>query len=166
MTNSAALSDLLHQEHLHTLAVLNDMEDLVSDTRARPLDVNDRHDRSRLKAFMGMIEQDILKHYRFEEDVLFPRLDEVGLAPITQMLAQEHDAVRSMTDALQSTAEAAFDGGFDATTWKDFRDGVMDLVYSVSFHIQKEEMGVIRQLAAALGDDADVELGRRYLASA
>jgi hypothetical protein len=38
-----------------------------------------------------------------------------------------------LTDDRQSAAESAFASGFDAATWKQFREGLMDLVYSVSF---------------------------------
>lgn len=166
MTDIAALGHLLHQEHLHTLAVLNDVETRLAGARGRPFDVNDPRDRSCLDAFVAMIERDIVMHYRFEEEVLFPRLDEVGLGSITALLVQEHDAVRSMTDVLHTTLDDAFARGFGAATWTCFREGVMDLVHSVSFHIQKEEMGVIRQMAIVLGDEADRELGALYLARA
>lgn len=166
MTDTATLSDLLHQEHLHTLSVLNDVETQVASARRRPLDVNDPQDRSCLNVLMAMIERDILKHYHFEEEFLFPRLEEMGLGSITEMLVQEHDAVRSMTDTLQPIMSGAFESGFDAITWKCFRDGIMDLVHSVSFHIQKEEMGVIRQVTVVLGDEADRQLGALYAASA
>lgn len=39
----------------------------------------------------------------------------------------------------------------------------MDLVHSVGFHIQKEEMGVIRPMAFAFGDKVDRELGSLYM---
>lgn len=165
-TDNAALSDLLHREHVHTLSVLDYMETRLADARSRPFDVNDLRDRACLDALMAMIDHDILKHYRFEEEVLFPRMDDVGLGSITGMLLQEHDAVRSMTDALQSLTGHAIEHGFSATAWQQFRDGVMDLIHSVGFHIQKEEMGVIRPMAIAFGDEVDRELGSLYLAVA
>lgn len=162
MTNAPTLSGLLHREHLHTLEVINDMEMRAVGSRTRPIDTSDADERFRLQAFIAMVDDDLFRHYRFEEDVLFPRLAEGGLAPITEILTAEHDAVRAIAERLRASAVAALAGGFTADAWRAFRDDVMDLVHSVSFHIQKEEMGVIRQLEMVLGSEGERELAARY----
>jgi hemerythrin-like domain-containing protein len=111
-----------------------------------------------------MIDDDLFRHYRFEEEIVFPRLAEVGLSPITDMLSMEHETIRGLADGLRSAAIVALESGFTSASWSEFRDGVMDLVHSVNFHIQKEEMGVIRQLDMVLGAGVDRELGVLYAA--
>lgn len=162
MSEEALLSELLHREHLETLAVAGDLEARVEDRRAGPLDPADVGDRRRLEDLIGVARADIDRHYRFEEEVLFPRLAAAGLGPMVEVLVMEHDAVRAISGPLRAAAEAALDEGFTRTSWGAFREAVFDLVNSVSFHIQKEELGVIRQLATVLGAEADRELGRLY----
>lgn len=162
MSEEALLSELLHREHLETLAVAGDLEARVEDRRAGPLDPADAGDRRRLEDLIRVARADIDRHYRFEEEVLFPRLAAAGLGPMVEVLVMEHDAVRAISGPLRAAAEAALDEGFTTTSWSAFREAVFDLVNSVSFHIQKEELGVIRQLATVLGAEADRELGRLY----
>jgi hemerythrin-like domain-containing protein len=158
----ASLSDLLHREHLHTLAVAGELEARVDDRRAGPIDIADPEDRARLEALIRVAEEDIHKHYRFEEEVLFPRLAAAGLGPMVDVLIMEHDAVRAIAGPLRASAEAALRDGFTPSSWRAFREGIFDLVNSVSFHIQKEELGVIRQLETVLGAYANRELGALY----
>jgi hemerythrin-like domain-containing protein len=162
MSHGALLSELLHREHLETLAVAGELEARVDDRRAGPIDIGDGADRAQLQALIRIAEVDIGRHYRFEEEVLFPKLAAAGLGPMVEVLVMEHDAVRAIVAPLQATAEAALADGFTKQTWSMFREGVFDLINSVSFHIQKEELGVIRQLATVLGVDADRDLGELY----
>jgi hemerythrin-like domain-containing protein len=162
MTEQAPLSQLLHREHLHTLSVASDLEARADDKRAGPLDRADPGERALLEALVHVAEVDIGKHYRFEEQVLFPRLVAAGLGPMVDVLVMEHDAVREIAGPLREAAEAALAEGFSPASWRAFRDGVFDFVNSVSFHIQKEELGVVRQLQTVLGADADRELGALY----
>jgi hemerythrin-like domain-containing protein len=162
MSEGALLSELLHCEHLETLAVAGELEARVDNRRAGPIDVGDDADRAQLQALIRIAGVDIDRHYRFEEEVLFPRLVAAGLGPMVDVLVMEHDAVRAIVGPLRATAETALSAGFTNATWSTFREGVFDLINSVSFHIQKEELGVIRQLATVLGADADRELGKLY----
>jgi hemerythrin-like domain-containing protein len=162
MSKDALLSELLHREHLETLAVAGELEARVDNRRAGPIDVGDDADRAQLQALIRIAEADIDRHYRFEEELLFPRLVAAGLGPMVDVLVMEHDAVRAIVGPLRAGAETALSDGFTKETWSTFREGVFDLINSVSFHIQKEELGVIRQLATVLGADADRELGRLY----
>lgn len=162
MSEGALLSELLHCEHLDTLAVAGDLEARVDTRRAGPIDVGDDADRAQLQALIRIADADIDRHYRFEEEVLFPRLVAAGLGPMVDVLVMEHDAVRAIVGPLRAAAATALGDGFTKETWSRFREGVFDLINSVSFHIQKEELGVIRQLATVLGADADRELGRLY----
>ncbi len=162
MIEHTLLSQLLHREHLHTLTVASDLEARAEDKRAGPIDIADPDGRAQLEALIHVAEVDIGKHYRFEEEVLFPRLVAAGLGPMVDVLIVEHEAVRVIAGPLRDAAEAALRAGFTSDGWRAFREGVFDLVASVSFHIQKEELGVIRQLATVLGAEADRELGALY----
>jgi hemerythrin-like domain-containing protein len=95
---------------------------------------------------------------------LFPVVNEAGLAELTAMLLEEHVAIWSMADELRSLAEAARHGRLDAPQWSSFRDVAMDFVNAEMFHIQKEEMSILRGLSLTIGDSKSRELAARYAA--
>ena len=108
------------------------------------------------------VDYDLYHHFEFEERDLFPILDLAGLGDMTAMLIHEHDAIRRLADRLRSVAVRALQDAFDKTTWREFREVGMDLIPSVMFHIQKEEMGVIRRLDVLLDAATDKELIEPY----
>jgi hemerythrin-like domain-containing protein len=161
--SSSEVGRMLHQEHLDTLAAMNVLEELIHrEFRDRPLDVSGETARQQLGKLIAVIDNDIDRHFRFEEQHLFPILAEAGLGEITEMLIQEHNSVRSFAERLRSIAARALEGGFDEATWREFREVGMDLAPSVMFHIQKEEMGVIRGLDVLLDGATDKELAEKY----
>jgi hemerythrin-like domain-containing protein len=81
---------------------------------------------------------------------------------MTQMLMQEHEAIRTLGSQLRSLAEGALKNGFDPSTWADFRNAAMDLTQSVTFHIQKEEMGLVGRLSFFVDPETDGQLAMRY----
>jgi hemerythrin-like domain-containing protein len=156
---SSEVARMLHQEHLDTLAAMNTLEEIIgSRFRDRPLDVSRETARQQLSDLIAAIDHDIDRHFRFEEQHLFPVLDEAGFGDMTAMLIQEHDAIRPLAERLRSIAARAFRDAFDKATWREFRETGMDLVPSVMFHIQKEEMGVIRRLDVLLDAATDKKL--------
>jgi hemerythrin-like domain-containing protein len=162
MTGTAGIAAVLHAEHQHALAVLGTVEELVEAQRQRPLDPAQPRHRTALDALIAVIDRDLLRHYRFEEQVLFPRLAAVGLCPVTDMLTLEHDSVRAIAAELREVLLAAMAQGFSPDSWDAFRSLVEDLTFSATFHIQKEETGVIRPLALLLGADENEALGEAY----
>ena len=161
--SSSEVGRMLHQEHLDTLAAMNMLEELIHGKfRDRPLDVSQETARQQLGKLIAAIDHDIDRHFRFEEQHLFPVLDQAGFGDMTAMLIQEHNAIRSFAERLRLIAARALEDAFDKATWREFRETGMDLVPSVMFHIQKEEMGVIRGLDVLLDAATDKELAEQY----
>jgi len=161
--SASQVGRLLHQEHLDTLAAMNTLEEIIdSRFRDRPLDVSQEAVRQQLGTLITAIDHDLYVHFHFEERDIFPILDRAGLGDMTAMLIHEHDAIRGLASRLRSVAVGALQSTFDKTTWSEFREAGMDLVPSVMFHIQKEEMGVIRRLEAFLDSAIDKELADRH----
>jgi hemerythrin-like domain-containing protein len=160
--SSSEVGSILHQEHLDTLAAMNTLKEIIdSRFRDRPLDVSRETARQQLGNLIAAIDHDIDRHFRFEEQHLFPVLDQAGFGDMTAMLIQEHDAIRPLAERLRSVAAHALHDGFEKATWREFRETGMDLVPSVMFHIQKEEMGVIRRLDVLLDAATDKKLAMR-----
>jgi hemerythrin-like domain-containing protein len=161
--NPSEVARMLHQEHLDTLAAMNTLEEMIhGEVRDRPLDLSDGTARQQLGELIAAIDHDIDRHFEFEEQHLFPVLDEAGFGDMTAMLIQEHATIRPLAQRLRSVIAHALQDGFDKATWREFRETAMDLVPSVMFHIQKEEMGVIRRLDVLLDAATDKKLADHH----
>ena len=158
------IGGLLHQEHLNTLAVVNELEDRVlGRSREKPVDAAER---DWLRQLIVMIDNDIDRHFAFEEDELFPEVARRGLGDITGMLTQEHATIRPMAEQLRALADRAIEESLSREDWEAFRDTGMDFIHAVMFHVQKEEMGIIRRLPALIDAATNRAFAERYLASA
>ena len=167
MSNPSTTGRLLHQEHLETSEAMNTLEEMIDGRhRDRPPDVSQPAVRDRLCTLLAAVDYDLCRHFQFEERELFPLLATAGLAEVTAMLAHEHDAIRTLAARLQSVAIHGLQHRFDKAAWRDFRDAGMDLVPSVLFHIQKEEVSVIRQLDVLLDEATDRKLAATLAAEA
>jgi iron-sulfur cluster repair protein YtfE (RIC family) len=163
MNGFSELGQALHDEHRQTLEVMNGLEDKILGASAtRPFDPSDNDDRRRLEDLIAVVDRDTGSHFRFEEEVLFPIFDEAGAGDMTRMLIQEHEVIRTLGSQLRMLAEAALANGFDEATWSDFRTAAMDLAASVTFHIQKEEMGLIGRLSFFVDPGTDHRLAQQH----
>jgi hemerythrin-like domain-containing protein len=163
MNGFSELGQALHDEHRQTLDVMNGLEDKILGAAAtRPLDPSDNDDRRQLENLIAVVDRDTGPHFRFEEEVLFPIFDAAGADDMTRMLIQEHEVIRTLGSQLRYLAEAALANGFDEAAWSDFRNTAMDLAASVTFHIQKEEMGLIGRLGYFVDPATDHRLAQRH----
>ena len=113
-------------------------------------------------AFARHIEEDIGRHFDFEETELFPRLSAAGEGDIAELLEEEHEAIRAVAADLLPLAHAAAastldDAGFDA-----LKRGTLEMVERQVAHIQKETMALLPMLEDLLDDDTDRELAFAY----
>ncbi len=156
---------LLHAEHLETLAIANALEvRIMGAEKNHPLGPTASADRTFLDQLVAAIDGAICRHYRFEEETLFPLLQTAGLQDVTAMLTGEHETILTMADELRALAKSAAGAPLDGRQWTRFRETAMDFIHAVMFHIQKEEMGVVRSLSLMLGTAASAELAARYRA--
>jgi len=163
MMDLTPLGRMLHEEHLRTLEVMNRLETrLVGEGGRRPLDAAVDEDRRMLRDLTAVVDNDVDRHFAFEETVLFPLLAEAGAEDMTRLLTQEHAAMRPISTQLRGLAQGAMDEAFDAGAWDEFRILAIELVERVMFHIQKEEMGLVHGLPHFLDPDIDRDLATRY----
>ncbi len=163
MTGPTELGRMLHEEHLRTLELMNAIEMRISGKQQnRRLDTADADDERLLRDVLAIVDQEINRHFRFEEDVLFPVLDTAGAGDMTRLLIQEHAGIRPLAETLRTLSATVLENGCDDDTWRKFRYAAMDLVHAVMFHIQKEEMGLIQKLGFFTDRDTDKSLSARY----
>ena len=163
MNGLSELGRTLHDEHRQTLDAMSALEDKILGASAnRPFDPTDPEERRQLQDLIAVIDRDVNCHFRFEEELLFPIFDEAGAGDMTQMLMQEHEAIRTLGSRVRTLAEGALKDGFDGASWADFRNAAMDLAGSVMFHIQKEEMGLVGRLGFFIDPSTDTRLAQQY----
>ncbi|MHB1201195.1 MAG: hemerythrin domain-containing protein [Polaromonas sp.] len=163
MNFSSQTSHTLHEEHRANLDLLGRVE--LALVRAP------RGDEARASELLKLIgalarslEQDIDRHFGFEERELFPRMSEAGDGEIAMLLAEEHDAIRAVAEDLLPLTRAAASGSLDAAGWDALKRGALELVERQVAHIQKEEMALLPMLDDLLDDETDRQLAFDYVA--
>lgn len=142
------LPRLLDEEHRASLALLDRIE------RALVRGVND--DMAALaKPLLRQIDEEVVRHFGFEEAELFPRLSDAGDADIATLLAAEHDDIRAVCAELRPLALALADGALAPMRHAEFKRLALELVERMVAHIQKETMGLLPLLEDLLDEDTD-----------
>ena len=150
------IPNALDDEHRATLALLDRLERSL----ARGADSEWA---AHARALRGLIDQEIVHHFGFEEDELFPRLAEAGDGGIAALLTQEHDDIREIGAELRPLAQAlAEHGTLEPAPRAAFRRLVLELVERLVSHIQKETMALLPLLDDLLDEDTDRERAMAY----
>ena len=160
---SSKVGQLLHQDHLQAIALLQKLEEfLVGQTSKRPPDVKNDQVTLLLKDVSRIIDDEITRHFGFEEGHLFPALAEAGETGMTAFLAHEHGLIRPVAEELGGLARQALESGFTPESWKQFHSLGLEMVEREIFHIQKEEMGLLAAISALIDPMTDAELAMKF----
>jgi len=155
--NSTQVSRILDDEHRNNIALLGKVEQSF----ARAL----RYEPG-LAGLTGQLvralEHDIDRHFRFEEESLFPRMADAGDGEMAGLLVEEHESIREVAAELLPLARQAAGGTIDEAGWSRLRLCALELVERQVAHIQKETMALLPLLDDVLDDDTDRELAFAY----
>ena len=155
------VSQALDTEHRANIDLLGRVEQAFARTRRTGI----AHDADLGKlagALVRQIEQDIGRHFDFEERELFPRLADAGEGDIAALLAEEHEAIRAVAAEVLPLARAAATATLDDAGWDALKRGAFELVERQVAHIQKETMALLPMLEDLLDEDSDRELAFAY----
>jgi hemerythrin-like domain-containing protein len=154
------VSALLHGEHQTTLAALADLDRFA---RQRTPPALDAATRAFLLHLDRVIEEDVTAHFAFEETHIFPRLSEAGAAFMVDMLRAEHDDIRPLAARLRQTmADFLKSEAIPSAAWKSFRGDAQSLVAQETFHVQKEEMGLLAAISQILAAEEDAVIAAAH----
>jgi hemerythrin-like domain-containing protein len=156
------VSHALDEEHRANLELLGRVEQALA--RA-PRGGRDAELLRLVGAFGRHIEQDISRHFDFEESELFPRMAEAGDGDMAALLLEEHAAIRAVAAELLPLARAAAAGTLDDAGWDALKRGALEMVERQVAHIQKETMALLPLLDDLLDDESDRELAFAYAAA-
>jgi hemerythrin-like domain-containing protein len=155
------VSQVLDTEHRSSLDLLGQIEQAFA--RAPRKGAARDPDVARLSgAFVRLIEQDIARHFDFEERELFTRMTGSGEGDIADLLAYEHEVMRAVAAEVLPLAQAAAAGTLDDGGFDEFRRGALEMVERQVSHIQKETMALLPMLDDLLDDETDRELAFAY----
>jgi hemerythrin-like domain-containing protein len=157
-------SMLLHDEHRSNLGLLGRVEQALAPA-SRGAAAREAGLLDLMRALLAQVDQDVDRHFAFEERELFPRMDESGEGDIAGLLRDEHDAIRDVVDELRPLARRALERALDDAGWNDLRAAALELVERQVAHIQKEEMALLPMLDDLLDDDTDRQLAMAYASS-
>lgn len=154
----------LHEEHRANLELLSRIEAAFG--RAPRQDPGRDDELVRLVTALGrQMDQDVQRHFEFEERELFTRMSDAGEGDIAALLAEEHDAIREVVAELQPLVDAVADGTLEVAGWHTLAGAALELVERQVSHIQKEEMALLPLLEDLLDDDTDRRLAMDYTAA-
>ena len=115
-------------------------------------------------ALARQLEHEVVRHFGFEEDELFPRLADAGDGGMVALLAEEHTSIRAVAEELLPLARAMAQGALPAGERAAFRRLSFELIERMVTHIQKETMALLPMLDDLLDDATDRELAFAYAA--
>jgi hemerythrin-like domain-containing protein len=138
---------ILDDEHRASLALYGRLEQAIAS--------RDRDAVDRLGAALARhLQDEVIRHFGFEERELFPLLAQAGEGDIAELLAEEHAAVREIAAVLLPLAQAG-PASLDAASYETFRRHALELCERQIAHIQKESMALLPMLDDLLDDDTD-----------
>lgn len=157
------VSQALDTEHRNNLDLLGRVEQALA--RGRSSAEQDPEFTRLAGAFVRAIDEDIGRHFDFEEQQLFPRLADAGEGDIAALLQEEHDAIREVAEETLPLARAAAAGTLAAADFDALRRGALELVERQVSHIQKETMALLPMLDDLLDEELDRELAFAYVSA-
>jgi hemerythrin-like domain-containing protein len=153
---------ILHDEHHATIEMLDGLEDLLARGRRGVPDLEAVHSRKVLADLAQMTEQELTRHFAFEEQQLFTRLSEAGDGAIGEHLTEEHHTMLPVAQRLSDMASQALERGMEEMQWEEFRSLGAELIERMQAHIQKEEMALLPMLEETLEPEDDLALAEAY----
>lgn len=151
----------LHDEHMATLALLEKLERFVAN--GKPPEATDSAARALLIDLAVAFENEIWRHFGFEEKHLFDYFAQSGDSEMGQLLTAEHVQIRSLGARIIAMARAAAASGFTPPAWNEFRPQARQLAEQLATHAQKEEGVLIPLLQDSMESDAEEQLYTAYV---
>jgi hemerythrin-like domain-containing protein len=157
MTPSRQVSRCLDDEHRAHLELLNRAEQVLGRGSAAEV-------AALATSLLHHLENDIGRHFGFEETQLFPAMAEAGDGDLAALLTEEHDSIRAVVDELAPLARAASAGPLAAADTAALKRLMTELVERQVAHIQKESMALLPLLDDLLDEETDRQLAFAYAA--
>ena len=161
MTDSNRVCQKIHDEHMATLALLERLERFMA--AGSPPDAADPAARRLLVDLAVAFENEIWRHFAFEEKHLFRYFDNSGEPEMARHLTEEHVQIKGLGAPLIAVARGAAMSGFTPAAWNEFRRLSRQLAEQLSAHAQKEEGVLIPLLQDSMDEETEERLYIAYV---
>ena len=152
------VSRALDEEHRATL----DLMDRVERAFARAGRAHDPELAKLVGAFGRHVEQELGRHFDFEERELFPRMTEAGDGDMAALLLEEHEAIHAAAGEFLPLARAPGSDTLDQGGRDALKRSSLELTERLRAHIHKETMGLLPLVDDLLDEDTDRDLAFAY----
>tara|TARA_B100000315_G_scaffold260416_1_gene321575 strand:+ start:5714 stop:6205 length:492 start_codon:yes stop_codon:yes gene_type:complete len=150
----------LHDEHVAVIDLMDKLEEFVG--RDQP-DTTDPQVANFLGDLKVVIEGEVTNHFKFEEDGLFPILNNEGDGDMSDLLSEEHDVILPLGLELVEAIKVVRGEGFKAGSWQSFKQYGAEFSDRLRDHATKEEMGLVPMIDDMLEAGVDADLAAEYI---
>jgi hemerythrin-like domain-containing protein len=161
MMYSNRVCERLHDEHMATLRLLEKLEHFVGNNN--PPAAGDTAARALLIDVAVAFENEIWRHFAFEEKHLFDYFARSGDTEMAQHLTTEHEQIRNVGVRIIAMARAAAVSGFLPSAWSEFRLLARQLAEQLTAHVHKEEGVLVPLLQDSMEGDTEEQLYTAYV---
>jgi hemerythrin-like domain-containing protein len=117
---------------------------------------------SLLNELIVALEGDIDRHFRFEEEALFPELEDAGEGDFVEALRADHVSLQAMARQIAVLAKTALADRLVGEEWRKFVQIGRVYAHELIAHTEREEMALLPMLELHLDDDKDAMLWQEY----
>lgn len=154
---------ILHDEHMTILNLLNRFDALLAGVEGdRTPDVQEAETNRLLNELVTALEQHVDRHFRFEEEALFPELEEAGEGDFIEALREDHEALQPMAKKVTALVRSALGQGLSGDQWQELVQIGRAYVQDLTVHAEREEVALLPMLELQLDNGKDTMLWQDY----
>jgi hemerythrin superfamily protein len=162
MEHRRQVSRMLHDEHVAVIGLLERFSAFLTDTGSVAPGREDSTAQRMLSEVAGAVETEITTHFAFEEEGLFPVLDDAGYGDLGDSLKEDHTVILPMGRQLAQSARAAISEGFTEESWSEFHRLGSEFAQRLTDHARNEETGLLPVMELAIDEETDMRLAGDY----
>jgi hemerythrin-like domain-containing protein len=158
-----ATSRKLDEEHRASLALLGRFERSVLGVASGA--APDEGFSAIAKEVAHAVSGEVGRHFRFEEEQIFPRLAGGGEGDLADLLLEEHQRIRTTAAELMPLLLAGSAGRLDAAQFAAMKRVALEFIERLESHIHKETAALLPAVDHVLDETADQEVALAYAES-
>jgi hemerythrin superfamily protein len=162
MEHRRQVSRILHDEHVAVIGLLERFSAFLAEIGTTASDLDAPAAQRMLSEVAGAVETEVTAHFTFEEEGLFPVLDEAGYGDLGESLKDDHKVILPMGRELAAAARAGIANGFTDDDWSAFRRLGSEFAQRLTDHARNEETGLLPVMELAIDEDTDMRLAGDY----